>query len=254
MYVPRGSISIIVPALNEEHRLETTFREILEAAARCFLEYEVIIVNDGSTDRTGEIADRLRATSNCVRVIHHTRPHCLGGAVRAGLSLAHMDYVTTAHGDGGLPLEERCRIWRRVGEADLIIPYNLNHAARPFFPRLVSATFRALVNVLFGTRLKYHMHFVVHRRELLESIRIHTNSYAYQAEAIVKLLRRGHSYLEIGVGDEFNSPSPTRSYSARHFWAVAVFFATTLWNLYFTRNYRIPAVRDSARAVKGVCR
>lgn len=226
------SISIVMPARDEEPRLQAAVTDVLEAARQQFARYELIIVDDGSVDRTAIIADRLASDLAGVRVIHLAKPHGLGGAFKAGLVYATMDYVTVAHGDGGTPSSQLEKIWARRAEADLIIPYIVNDAQRPLHRVLVSRAFRWTVNTLFRIRVRYHLHYVLYRRPLIQSVDLRTDSHAFQAEAVVKLLRRGCSFIEVGVEDDFVSQAPTRSYSLANIRRVALFFARTLYDVY----------------------
>lgn len=227
-----NTLTVIVPALNEEKALEAVIREITATAGGMFDDHEIVIVDDGSTDGTGAIADRLAAASPRIRVVHHPQPRNLGGALKSGLGLARMHYVCVVHGNGGTPCEQLKRIWARRGEADLVIPHMLNARERPLAERLVSRAFTALLNLLFGLRIRYYLHHVLYRRELLAAVEIRTNSYAFQPEAIIKLVKRGCTYVEVGVEDNFDKHGPTRSYAPRNLAGVAAFLVTCLFDIY----------------------
>lgn len=198
------SISIIIPALNEEQRIEAAVGTAREAARRDFDNYEIIIVDDGSTDRTGAIADRLAGEDARVAVIHHRKPRCLGGAYKTGLAKAMNEYVILVNGKNDISAGELGKIFALRGQADMIIPYTLNLNERSLLRRLLSKVYVRLLNTLFGLELKYYNHYVLHRRKLVSSVAISTNSYAFQSEALLKLIRRGHSYLHVGVIDTFD--------------------------------------------------
>jgi dolichol-phosphate mannosyltransferase len=226
------SISVIIPARDEALRLAHAVTDVLEAVREQFERYELLVVNDGSTDATGEIADRLAGEHPGVHVIHLPRVHGLGGAFKEGLRRAVMDYVTVAHGDGGTPASELTKIWSLRQQADLIVPYMINDHERPAARLFVSRCFRFLVNALFGIRLRCHGHYVLYRRAVIQSIRLRTDGHAFQAEALVKLLRLGHSFVEVGVCDDFEGQAPTRSYQLANVLRIAAFFVWTLYDVY----------------------
>ncbi len=85
-----SSVSVIVAALNEEPHLEATVMTGLRAAKRHFARHEVLVFDDGSTDRTGAIADELAAAHPTVRAFHHVRPVGLGGVFWRGVDEARM--------------------------------------------------------------------------------------------------------------------------------------------------------------------
>lgn len=234
----QNSLSVIIPALNEEAHLEGAVACVLEAAKRHFDDYEIIIIDDGSSDRTPEIADRLRDGNKRIQVLHHERPRNLGGAYRSGLTLARMFYVTAVNGKHDTTPAELGRVWRLKGAADMIVPYSADHAYRHPFRRFASKAFTALINALFGLKLRYYNHAVLHKRELVRSIRIRTDSYAFQAELLIKLLKRGHSYVEVEHGDKSDNEGGSRSYTWRNIWGVTCFFLATLYDVHVTDRYR----------------
>ena len=102
----------------------------------------------------------------------------------------------------------------------------------------MSRGFRRLVNCLFRIRVRYHLHYVLYELAALRSIEIRTNTHAFQAEALVKLLRRGSTYIEVGVSDRFEEQGPSRSYTWSHTAGIATFLLWTLYDVYLTRRYR----------------
>src|SRR5262245_25778848 len=98
------SVSVMVAAFNEARKLEGAVGDVL-AALREFAEYEVIIVDDGSTDGTAEIADRLSEQRRGVRVIHHPVNRGIAAVYRSGLEAATMEYFTWVGGDREIAAE-----------------------------------------------------------------------------------------------------------------------------------------------------
>ena len=92
------TMSVVVPAYNEMGNLENAVKDVVHAL-RTFDDYEVIIVNDGSRDGTGEVADRLAASMDRVRAIHHERNRGFSASYQTGLAHARMAYFTFVPGD-----------------------------------------------------------------------------------------------------------------------------------------------------------
>jgi glycosyltransferase involved in cell wall biosynthesis len=234
---PTNTISIIVPARDEEPRLAGVVRGLLKLAPRHFDDFELIIVNDGSTDRTAEVAEQLAREDARIQVVHHARPRSLGGAFKSGLTRAAGEYVTVVHGGGGTAPEELGRIWELKGRAAMVIPFIANFPERGAVRRAISRSFTNLVNLLFGLRIRYYLHHVLYRRAALRGIRIRTNSYAYQAEAILKLIRRGADYVEVGVRDVFEGKGPTRFHGPRNLAGVAWCLLACFIEVHLSRGY-----------------
>ncbi len=221
------SVSFIVPALNEERVIDTVVRQIWSIVEDSLTNYEVILIDDGSTDRTGQIMDRLATELARVRVIHHEKNKGLGASYRRGVEAAQLDYVMMLCGDGGLPATSLPPILEKIGSADMILPYitNLRRIKTPS-RYAVSRTYTMLLNAVSGYRLNYYNGLPVHRRKLLNEIEITSTGFGFQGEIIVKLLKSGCSFAQVGVpGAEM-----TRSSSAFRLKNV-VNVGTTLFKL-----------------------
>lgn len=193
------TVSFVVPALNEEGNIADTVSEIRKAAEGHVRQFEVLLIDDASTDRTGEIMAELASSDSRVKVIHNQRNLGLGGSYKAGVAAARYDYVIMVPGDNNHPAEGIVPILEKAGEADIVIPYVTNRGVRSPLRRFFSTGFVWLLNFLFRQNVRYYNGIVLHRSALLRTIRIQTDSFAYQAEAILKLLRRGATYVEVGV-------------------------------------------------------
>lgn len=191
------SITIIVPALNEEGNLEATVNGIVPLLGKWFEDYEIFLFDDGSSDQTGAIAERLAAQNKKIKVIHNLQPMGLGYNYKKGVKLAEKDYVMMVPGDNDILRDSFEGMFKRLGEKEIIIPYTGNMEIRPLGRRMLSKAFTNLMNFLFGLKLRYFNGVVIHKRALIQSIQIQTDSFAYQAEALIKLIRSGHSYLEL---------------------------------------------------------
>jgi glycosyltransferase involved in cell wall biosynthesis len=196
------SISFIVPALNAQEHVTATVRTLQEVAAR-LPQYEIILVDDGSTDQTGKIMDNLAASHRTIRVVHNNRNLGLGGAYKAGLAAAQCDYVMGVWGDNSMPASSLIKIIEQVGKADSIISYVVNFREIKTWPRYFgSVAYTGILNLLFGLRVTYYNGYAVHRAELLRNIEITSDGFGFQAEIILKLLRAGHTYVEVGTMSE----------------------------------------------------
>lgn len=198
----KPTVSFVVPALNEEGNIEGAVRTILQAATERVTDLEILLVNDGSTDRTGQIMESLAKADKRIFVVHNPKNLGFGGAFKAGASLARLEYVIRICGDDSVPVPGVQLILDHIGRADLVIPYIANPGEfRSWGRRFGSWGFTTLVNLLFSQRVPYYNHSVVFRRDALHSIQIATNSFAYQAEALAKLLKAGYTYVPVAVHD-----------------------------------------------------
>jgi glycosyltransferase involved in cell wall biosynthesis len=200
MALIRNSISIVIPALNEEAVVESVVRDIEKEVATSFRDYEIILIDDGSTDRTGEIMDNLAQQLPRVRTIHNRQNIGLGASYQRGVAEARCTYLMMLCGDGGMPAASLPPIFAAIGSADIVAPYVTNlKAIKSPVRYFTSRVYTTLLNLLFGQKIKYYNGLPVHRVDLLRQLRINSTGFAFQGEILTKLLRSGCSMTEVGV-------------------------------------------------------
>ena len=190
-------ITFLVTALNEEDKIEATIETIKSVDRGPFDGFRIVIVDDGSTDRTAAIIERLASQDDRVLAVHNSVNLGLGGAYKRGLQHVKTDYVIWVSGDNAESATNLTYILSHAGQADIIVPVLRNPEGRPWLRRLTSATFTGVVNTVFGLSLGYYNGTVLHKTDVIRSIDIRTSSFAYQAEALIKLVKGGHSYVEV---------------------------------------------------------
>ena len=192
--------SFVIPCFNEQANIEQTIGEIDAAMADAGIRsYDVVVVDDCSADQTRDVVRALCAKRSDVTLVCNPVNLGFGGAYKAGIEQAAGAFVMMIPGDNSYPREGITRIVSCAGEADIIIPYAVNPEARNVSRIALSRSFTWLVNSLFGLNVPYYNGTVLHKTELLRSITIKTNSFAYQAEALVKLIRAGASFKSVPV-------------------------------------------------------
>jgi glycosyltransferase involved in cell wall biosynthesis len=242
-----NSISIVIPALNEEEELERSVRTAISAAKRWFDEFEILIFDDGSTDRTGAIADGLAAEFSAIRVFHHPRPSGLGAVLKRGLETARLRYFFWVDGKGATLPEALDRVFAAREHADLVTLYAVNQHERPLVRRLVSIAFRNLLNAMFSLNLRQHTHPTLCRTETARQFEVRTTSHAFQAELLVKMIKAGCTYLEIGSRDDFSRQrGHSKAFRISNVGGVALFFLYLFYDIHvrqLSRKALVPNAR-----------
>jgi len=196
----KSSISIFIPALNEEKHLENSIKMILATIGERFTDFEILLFNDGSSDHTAAIADDLAAWNSHIRVFHNPQRMGVGYNYLRAITEARMEYFTWTTGDAitiYLP-EDLQRLLDAVGKADVVVYYN-HSDARPFFRRLLSQGYPAIMNLLFGLHLHYYHGINVYRTAWIKQIRIKTKGVVSIAEIVIRAIRSGQTYVEVGM-------------------------------------------------------
>ncbi|MFQ5466379.1 MAG: glycosyltransferase family 2 protein [Thermodesulfobacteriota bacterium] len=219
----RPSISVIVPCLNEEANVRGAVESVKEALSSTgrFGDFEILIFNDGSSDGTGRVADELAAAEKGVVAVHNPRNMGFGYNYTEGVRRASKEYVIMIPGDNEIPAEAIKTIFGRVGEADIVVPYTANTWVRPLSRRAVSRAFVILMNRLFGLRLAYYNGTCVIKSELLKQVPMKTWGFAYMAAILVRLIKSGATYVEVGVKIRQREAGATKAFRPRNIVSVA---------------------------------
>ncbi len=194
------TITIFVPAFNEGKNLRHAVDGALNALKKVNpADSEILILNACSSDNTGEIADELAREVSNIKVIHRKSWFGLGANYMEGVKHASMEYFVMFPGDNENSSDSLAEALDRVGEADIIIPYTVNTEARPPHRRIISKCFVMLLNFLFNLRLKYYNGNAVYKTDILKTLHINSQDFAYNAEILTRLIKSGFSYTEIGI-------------------------------------------------------
>jgi len=196
----RIDLSVIIPGLNEEANVERAVLRVIGGLEKVADTFEVIVIDDGSTDRTGEIAERLAAADSRVRVLHNGRNLNYGVSLRRGLQAARGEWIL--HDGMDLPLapEDFGRFTPHFRDADVIVARRHSREAHSPWRKLTSWTNRLLLRILFAPRTR-DLNFVqFYRRDFVQRIALVSTSPAFVTpEIILRAERTGARVREIEV-------------------------------------------------------
>ena len=193
------SLSIFFPCYNEEGNVERVARAALDAAKDLADVYEVIIVDDGSRDRTGEIADRLAAEIPQLRAVHNRPNIGYGGAVARGLREARLEWIFFTDGDGQFDVRELPKLIDLLDACDFAVGYRL-HRADSWIRRLNAFCWGVLVRLLFDLRVRdLDCAFKLLPKSLIDQLELHSEGALISTELLAKARRRGLRIAEVGV-------------------------------------------------------
>lgn len=244
----RPDLTVVVPCYNESKNIAQTVEQIHLAAQSAVIgSHEIVVVDDCSTDDTAAVVTQLAHRDPRIVLVRNARNVGFGGAYKEGVRHARGIYVIMVPGDNAHPHEGISPILRKAGEADIVIPYLANPEKRSKRRRVVSRTFTAMMNLFFGLRVPYYNGLVLHKTDLLRTIEITTDSFAYQAEALVKLIRSGARYTTVSVPINEQEKRFGNAFRLRNIYRVlkAVF---DLWVK--MRHFRAQPERLTAAAAK----
>lgn len=193
-------LSVFFPAYNEEANVRTTTEAILRVLPSVADRFEVLIVDDGSLDQTGTIADELSAANPNVRVIHHATNRGYGGALRTGFYNCRHELIAFIDGDGQFDFGEIPRFLAASPHADLVVGYRLQR--RDSLLRTLNArAWGMLIGAVFRLRVRdIDCAFkLIHKNVLRKISRLRSDGAMISAELLVRCRNAGLSIQEVPV-------------------------------------------------------
>jgi glycosyltransferase involved in cell wall biosynthesis len=192
-------LTVFLPSHNEEGNVERVVGGFLRELPKVADRFEVVVVNDGSIDRTGEIADRLAAEDSRVMVVHHPKNRGYGGAFSSGLRSGTQPFLLLADGDGQFDPAEMSKLTSRIDGYDVVIGRRA-HRADHLMRRINGKAWTILSRTLFGLHVTdMDCGFKLFRREAVKGITLYSNSAMITTELMARLAGRNARICEVDV-------------------------------------------------------
>jgi len=194
-----GSISVFFPCYNEQENVARTVEQALGVLEKLNVGFEVIIVDDGSADRTGRIADEIAARDSRVKVVHHRTNLGYGAALQSGFKAATKELVFYTDGDGQFDLNELPLLLPLIRQCDIVAGYRINRQDN-LIRRINGWCWTKLVCLLFGMKVRdIDCAFKLYKREIFDNIKLSSTGALISAEILARAVRKGYSLTQKGV-------------------------------------------------------
>ena len=197
---PVKGLSVFFPAYNDSGTIASLVITALHSARKLTPDFEVIVVNDGSADKTAEILDELARTYPEVRVVHHERNRGYGGALRTGFATATRDLVFYTDGDAQYDPAEMELLWRRLDDSvDVVNGYKISRSD-PLHRVVIGRVYHHTVKLLFGLGVRdVDCDFRLIRRTVFDKVRLEKDSGVICLEMMKKITDAGFRITEVPV-------------------------------------------------------
>ena len=197
--VDRPRVSFVLPSYNEEANIDRALAHTLQAARKMCSEFEIVVVDDGSTDRTADLVRGAGVREPAIKLLHHCTNRGYGEALRSGFAAAQYDYVFFTDADNQFDLNEIELLLAWTDRADVVAGYR-KVRRDPFMRRLNGWGWNRIVRWLFYVPVRdIDCAFKLFRRDVLEQIEIESRGAMINTEIMVKLARNGCTIVEVGV-------------------------------------------------------
>ncbi len=193
------SVSFVFPMYNEKDNIEEMIFRTLAVAPELTDDFEIVVVDDASTDGSGEIVERIARQHPEVRCVRHPVNRKLGGALKTGFAAATKELALYTDSDLPIDMNDIKLVLPYIREADVLIGYRLVRT-EGLRRRVISKAYNALIRTLFGLRVRdVNFAFKVLRRRVLETIELRSEGSFIDAEIILESLRHGFRVREVGM-------------------------------------------------------
>jgi len=193
------SISVFLPCYNEQDNVARTTEQALAVLEKLDTDYEVIIINDGSSDATGSIADDIASANARVKVIHHPTNLGYGAALQSGFKAAAKELVFYTDGDGQFDISEMPPLLPLMKDYDIVSCYRLNRQDN-LLRRINAWCWTKLVCLVFGMRIRdIDCAFKLYKRKIFDSMELVSVGALIDTEVLARTVREGYSIAQRGV-------------------------------------------------------
>ncbi|MDD5063170.1 MAG: glycosyltransferase family 2 protein [Phycisphaerae bacterium] len=196
---PKTSLSVFFPCYNEQDNVNRTVEQALAVLSGLNADFEIIIVDDGSSDATGQIADQISRRDSRVKVVHHHPNLGYGAALQSGFKAAAKKYVFYADGDGQFDISELPPLLPLMSQFDIVSCYRLNRQDN-FVRRFNGWAWTKLVCFLLNIKIRdIDCAFKLYKREIFDNIQMSSMGALINAEILARATRKGYSITQKGV-------------------------------------------------------
>jgi glycosyltransferase involved in cell wall biosynthesis len=184
-------------ALNEEGNIGKAIESTLKAFDYYNLNGEIIVVNDGSNDKTKEVVENIISEKNNIKLLNHDSPKGVGASFWEGVDVSRAEFVTWLPGDDQNDPYETLRYFRLLDDVDIVIPFVYNKEVRPIVRNFLSFVFRFIVNNTFNTNFNYTNGSNLYRRTTLLQLDYRSNGFFFQVDILIRLIKEGYLFAEV---------------------------------------------------------
>lgn len=195
------TISLTIPAFNEEVTIEKVFNQAKLAVSKITPNWEIVLVDDGSTDNTGQIIDRFKKRNpKHVVVVHHPVNRGFSGAMKSCYQHATKELIFLGPADGQFDYKEVPLFVRAMKDRDIVVAYRPYNQER-WYRKINSFFYHLIVRTLLGIRLRELSSCIMYRRRVRDAIRISADDYSclFLPEFIYKSIQMGYKIGEVPI-------------------------------------------------------
>lgn len=245
-------LSVIMPALNEEKNISLAVNNTLNVLDTFNIKGEIIVINDGSSDKTGQLVNELIREDSRVRVITHAKPKGVGASFWDGVDEAGGDTVVLIPGDNENNPWEIFRYYELLQHVDMVIPFIFNKEVRPIFRNILSYVYRFIINSTFLVNFNYTNGTALYRKSILEELTHRSSGFFFQTDILIRTVKKGYLFAEVPYRLGLRKEGISKAVSFPSLFQVINGYLRLAGDYYFKRdkNKKVSFSADSLTAVR----
>lgn len=240
---PSAGLSVFFPAYNDAGTIASLVIRAVQVASRLTSDFEVIVINDGSADATGDILDELVRQYPQVRAIHHPKNRGYGGALRTGFAAATKELIAYTDGDAQYDPAEFERLWMAMTpDVDFVNGYKISRSD-PWHRIVIGRVYHHTVKLLF--RLRVHdvdCDFRLMRRTVFDRVKLERDTGVICLEMMRKVQQAGFRIVEVPVHHYHRTHGRSQFFNVRRLFWTAVDVARLWVQLVVLRRQNSPVL------------
>ena len=244
-------LSVFFPAYNDAGTIASLVISAVKVAATLTPDYEVIVVNDGSSDDTAKILDELaHIYPGHVRIVHHAKNRGYGGALRTGFATASKDYVFYTDGDAQYDPSEVAALWSKLtDDVDWVNGWKISRSD-PLHRIIIGRIYHHTVKLLFGLKVRdVDCDFRLMRRRIFDVVHLEKDSGVICLEMMKKFQDAGFRVAEHPVNHYHRTYGKSQFFNFRRIFKTAVDVLKLWWALVIRRQHIAPQRARAASAM-----
>lgn len=194
-----NSISVFLPAYNEEENIKQAILSVQEYLKKKFDDYEIIIVDDGSSDKTAEIVKNLSKKNKRIKLVSHNTNLGYGAALRSGFKNVKKDLVFYTDSDNQFNIKEMDILFPLIKKFDIVSGFRIKRRD-PLMRIFIAYTYNLIIRMLFNLKVKdIDASFKLYKRHIFDKIQLKANTGLIDAEVLIKAQKKGFTVGQVGV-------------------------------------------------------
>lgn len=247
----RPSISAFFPAYNDGGTIASMVISAMLVLEELTDDYEIIVINDGSSDYTPEVLDRLASDYKCVRVIHHAKNRGYGGALRSGFANATKEWVFYTDGDAQYDVRDLRKLYPLLTDGvDMAQGYKIQRGDR-WYRKVIGRIYHHIVKLAFGLKLRdVDCDFRLIRRHVFDKVILTRNSGVICVELMKKIQDHGFTIVEGPVSHYHRAYGKSQFFNFKRVFRVGVDLIKLWFELVVRKEHLKPVATPASEEVR----